>query len=125
MFEACIDGTLDTVDLSWDPRAAVCVTMASPGYPGRYPSDQPITGLDSLHEDSATRGVRVFHAGTKQQGRDLVTQGGRVLSVCALGGTLDEALAQVYAACTRIAFPGKHYRSDIGHRREAKQSSRR
>lgn len=118
VLEACIDGKLDQVELEWDPRTAVCVTMASGGYPGKYPSDLPIAGLDSAQAQKAT----VFHAGTRDKGGQVVTAGGRVLSVCALGADLDAARATAYAACEAIRFDGKHYRKDIGKRREARKA---
>jgi phosphoribosylamine--glycine ligase len=117
VLEACIDGKLDTVELEWDPRVAVCVTMASGGYPGKYPSDLPITGLDAPAAEAAT----VFHAGTRDKNGQIQTAGGRVLSVCAQGATLDDARATAYAACEAIQFDGKHYRRDIGRRREARK----
>ena len=118
VLEACIDGKLDQVELEWDPRTAVCVTMASGGYPGKYPSDLPIGGLDSAQAQAAT----VFHAGTRDKSGQVVTAGGRVLSVCALGPDLDAARATAYAACEAIRFDGKHYRKDIGKRREARKA---
>jgi phosphoribosylamine---glycine ligase len=118
VLEACIDGKLDQVELEWDPRTAVCVTMASGGYPGKYPSDLPISGLDSAQAQNAT----VFHAGTRDKGGQVVTAGGRVLSVCGLGTDLDAARAMAYAACETIRFDGKHYRKDIGKRREARKA---
>jgi phosphoribosylamine---glycine ligase len=118
VLEACIDGKLDQVELEWDPRTSVCVTMASGGYPGKYPSDLPISGLDSAQAQNAT----VFHAGTRDKGGQVVTAGGRVLSVCALGTDLDSARATAYAACDAIRFDGKHYRKDIGKRREARKA---
>lgn len=114
--EACIDGTLDRLELEWKPATAVCVTMASRGYPDKYPSGLPITGLD---DPAVTGGATVFHAGTAEKNGQLVTAGGRVLSVCAVGQNLDDARAKAYAACSAIQFDGKHYRSDIGKRREA------
>ena len=124
ILEACVDGTLDQKTVEWDPRVAVCVTMASAGYPAAYPSGVPITGIDAAEK----LGALVFHAGTaEQQGPDgrmrLVTAGGRVLSVCAYGANLDEARATAYAACDAIRFDGKHYRRDIGKRREARTAT--
>ena len=118
VLEACIDGKLDQIELEWDPRTSVCVTMASGGYPGKYPSDLPISGLDSAQAQNAT----VFHAGTRDKNGMVVTAGGRVLSVCALGTDLDSARATAYAACDAIRFDGKHYRKDIGKRREARKA---
>jgi phosphoribosylamine--glycine ligase len=116
--EACIDGKLDQLTLDWHEGVSICITMASKGYPADgYPKDLPITGLDAEAASHAT----VFHAGTAldKAGR-LVTAGGRVLSVCALGKDLDAARAGAYAACDAIQFDGKHYRRDIGKRKEAR-----
>jgi phosphoribosylamine--glycine ligase len=120
VLNACIDGTLDKIELAWKPGVSVCVTMAAAGYPGEPQKDQPITGLD----DPRTAGAVVFHAGTTRdrQGR-LLTAGGRVLSVCALGNDLDLAREQAYLACDAIQFEGKHYRRDIGKRVEARRGA--
>jgi len=120
VLEACIDGKLDQVELEWDPRTSVCVTMASAGYPGKYPSDLPISGLDSAQAQNAT----VFHAGTRDKNSHVVTAGGRVLSVCGIGTDLDAARATAYAACDAIRFDGKHFRKDIGKRREARKAGK-
>lgn len=120
VLEACIDGKLDQVELEWDPRTSVCVTMASAGYPGKYPSDLPISGLDSAQAQNAT----VFHAGTRDKNSQVVTAGGRVLSVCGIGTDLDAARATAYAACDAIRFDGKHFRKDIGKRREARKAGK-
>jgi phosphoribosylamine--glycine ligase len=119
---ACVDGTLDQQTVSWDPRTSVCVTLASGGYPGDYAVGKPITGI----AEAEAGGAIVFHAGTAEKtGSDgknqLVTAGGRVLSVCGRGANLDEARAVAYAAAAKIQFDGKHYRSDIGKRREARK----
>ena len=108
---ASVAGTLDQVELSWKPETAICVTMASEGYPGNYPKGRAITGLDGLGDK-----VTVFHAGTAEKDGELVTSGGRVLSVCALGTDIDDARASVYAACDQISFQGAHFRRDIGKR---------
>jgi len=113
---ACIDGTLDQVDLEWSAQTAICVTMASKGYPDKHTIDVPISGIDSVTD------ATVFHAGTRDKAGQLVTAGGRVLSVCALGDDLDQARERAYAACDAIAFDGKHYRRDIGRRREARRA---
>ena len=116
---ACCDGTLDQQHVAWDDQVAVCVTVASPGYPGSYPSGLPITGLDQ----AAKLGATVFHAGTAEKNGQLVTAGGRVLSVCAKGDTLDAARSVAYAACDAIGLEGKHFRRDIGKRREARKAT--
>ncbi len=111
---ATATGHLDQVDLRWDPRVCCCVVMASGGYPGKYEKNKPITGIDAAEADPD---VKVFHAGTKLT-RDgtLVTDGGRVLAVCALAKTLKEAQAKANAACDKIHFQGAHFRRDIGSR---------
>ena len=104
---------LDAVDLGWDPRPACCVVLASAGYPGPYEKGKPITGIEEAERDED---VRVFHAGTRWEGESLVTAGGRVLSVCALGDDLADARDKANAAAERIRFEGKHFRRDIGAR---------
>jgi len=97
--------------IEWDPRPAVCVVMASQGYPGSYPKGRVITGLA---EAATLPDVKVFHAGTKVENEFVVTDGGRVLSVTALGETLADAQRRAYEAVARIQFQGMHYRRDIG-----------
>ena len=107
---ACVNGTLDKVDVRWSADASVCVVMASKGYPGSYTTGLPISGLDDVDP-----GVVVFHAGTRRdaEGR-VVTAGGRVLGVTAKDRTLEEARRKAYANVERISFEGAHYRRDIG-----------
>ena len=100
--------------VEWTDEAAACVVMASGGYPASYPKGLEITGLD---ENGQLPGVTVYHAGTAQKDGKLVTSGGRVLGVTALGKTLDEALEKAYAAVEKIHFDGAHYRHDIGRTR--------
>jgi len=107
---AVCDGRLDEVDLSWDSRPAVCVVMASAGYPGAYEKGKPITGIEQAQ---ALDDVVVFHAGTAMQGDRLVTAGGRVLGVTALGTTLADAKARAYQAVDTIHFDGAYARRDI------------
>ena len=116
---ACVDGTLDQQSVHWDPQVAVCVTVAAGGYPGAYTNGKPITGI----AEAEAKGAIVFHAGTAEKDGKLVTAGGRVLSVCARGATLEAARATAYAACEAIKFEGKHYRSDIGTRTEARKAT--
>jgi phosphoribosylamine--glycine ligase len=101
------------LDTLWHPGYAVSLTLASGGYPGKYRSGIPITGIE---EANRIEGMQVFHAGTALRDGDLVTAGGRVLSVAARGATLQEAVAKVYEAAERIHFEGMHYRRDIAHR---------
>ncbi len=101
------------LDTLWRPGYAVSLTLSSGGYPGKYRTGIPITGIE---EASRLPGVQVFHAGTALQDGTLVTAGGRVLSLAAHGQTLQEAIARVYDAAARIHFDGMHYRRDIAHR---------
>ena len=107
---ATCDGTLDEVTLKWDPRPAVCVVMASGGYPGDYEKGKTITGLDDARR---LEDVIVFHAGTREQDGAIVTGGGRVLGITALGETIAEAKAAAYEAVDRIEFEGAYCRRDI------------
>jgi phosphoribosylamine--glycine ligase len=107
---AVCDGTLDQVTLRWDPRPAVCVVMASGGYPGDYQKGKKITGLKEAQQ---LEDVTVFHAGTKEQDGDIVTNGGRVLGVTALGKTIADAKARAYQAVDKIKFEGAYCRRDI------------
>lgn len=134
LLEACVDGRLGTMELDWDPKACVGVVMASGGYPEKYETGFSITGLDQLDD-----GIRVFHAGTAARplasnkglerlfalglpspgvdallSGDVVTSGGRVLTVVGMGDTLEEARQRVYANVGRIEFEDAQYRTDIG-----------
>jgi phosphoribosylamine--glycine ligase len=111
VFEACINGTLDQIALEWQAGTAATVILASGGYPGAYEKGKPITGLDQVPDN-----VIVFHAGTKRQGDQVVTAGGRVLAVTSTGHDLLTALARAYAGVKAIHFEGVQYRSDIGAR---------
>ncbi len=113
LLEACIDGSLEGMTVEWDPRWAVCVVMASEGYPGSYEKNKVIKGLDSV---SQMRDVFVFHAGTASSGDVMVTNGGRVLGVTALGEDAKFAIDLAYSAVKKIRWDGAHYRSDIGKR---------
>ncbi len=107
---AVCDGTLDEVTLKWDLRPAVCVVMSSQGYPGHYEKGRKITGLKEAQQ---LGDVMVFHAGTKEQDGDIVTNGGRVLGVTALGKTIADAKARAYQAVDKINFEGAYCRRDI------------
>jgi phosphoribosylamine--glycine ligase len=113
LLEASLAGTLDRVELRWRPQAAVCVVMASAGYPGAYTKGKPITGLE---EAARLPNVKVFHAGTAPAGEGVVTSGGRVLGVTAWADTLAAARDAAYAAVACIRFEGAHYRRDIAAR---------
>ncbi len=112
IFEAIDNETLSDLDVEWSDDACACVIMASGGYPKSYPKGIEITGLSNGQLD----GVTVYHAGTKLQDNKLVTSGGRVLGVTALGDTLENALKKSYNAVKKIHFEGAHYRRDIGKR---------
>lgn len=112
IFEAIDSETLSDLDVEWSDDACACVIMASGGYPKSYPKGIEITGLTNGQLD----GVTVYHAGTKLQNNELVTSGGRVLGVTALGDTLENALKKSYDAVGKIHFEGAHYRRDIGKR---------
>ncbi|MCD4656663.1 MAG: phosphoribosylamine--glycine ligase [Planctomycetes bacterium] len=99
--------------IEFDPRSSVCVVMSSAGYPGDYEKGIEITGIDDAEQDPD---VKVFHAGTIEKDGKLLTNGGRVLGVTALGDTLKEAQTKAYAACEKIHFDNKYYRKDIGFR---------
>lgn len=112
IFEAINNETLSDLDIEWDDRACTCVIMASGGYPKSYPKGIEINGLT----DGQLDGVTVYHAGTKRDGNKLVTSGGRVLGVTALGESIEDALAKSYAGVEKIKFDGAHYRKDIGQK---------
>lgn len=109
--EACIRGSLAGLRISWDPRAAVCVVMASQGYPGAYEKGKIIRGVE---EAESTEGVYVFHAGTSFKDGKFLSAGGRVLGVTGLGRGIREAIEITYEAVSQISWEGVHYRRDIG-----------
>jgi len=110
---AVIEGRLDEAEIEWDPRPALCVVMASGGYPGTYQKGFPISGLDEVEK---MEDVVVFHSGTAMEDGQVVTAGGRVLGVTALGETIAEAKARAYEAVGKISFRGAHFRTDIGRK---------
>jgi phosphoribosylamine--glycine ligase len=111
ILEAVVDGNLDQIEMPvWDPRPAVCVVMASQGYPGDYTIGQPITGLDSVADSPD---VKVFHAGTKLVDGQVVTAGGRVLGVTALGDNIPQAKLNAYTAVQKVRWTGSWCRKDI------------
>ena len=109
---ACADGTLADVPIRWKDGAAVCVVLASGGYPGHYDKGQEIHGL----ADAEAMGALVFHAGTAMKDGKLVTNGGRVLGVVGRGADISSAVDSAYAAATKISFKDAYYRKDIAHR---------
>jgi phosphoribosylamine--glycine ligase len=113
LVERTCAGTLAGATIEWDSRAAACVVLAAEGYPGTFERGRPIAGLDALR---GWRDGMVFHAGTRRVDGALVTDGGRVLGVTALGDTVEAAVAAAYGAVDGIQWQGMHYRHDIGHR---------
>lgn len=111
VFEACIDGTLDKIDLQFEDNAAVCVVLASDGYPVKYEKGLPISGLEKFKDKDS---YFVFHAGTKLVDGKVVTNGGRVLGVTATGSDLKQARTNAYEATKLIEFDNKYMRNDIG-----------
>lgn len=109
IFTACREGTLDQLDLRWKDSAACCLVLASGGYPLNYRKGFPISGLEE-----AGKSAVVFHAGTAEKDGQIVTSGGRVLGVTALGDTLEQAIDNAYAAAKPISFTDMHFRTDIG-----------
>ncbi len=117
LVEQALDGTLDTARAEWDPRPAVGVVMAAGGYPGRVRSGDPISGLPGAPAPD----TKVFHAGTALRDGVPVSAGGRVLTVCGLGGSVAEAAERAYAVARGIRFEGGFFRRDIGHRAIARE----
>ncbi len=111
IFEAAIDGNLDTIDMKIDPRPTVCVVMSSGGYPGSYEKGKLIRGISKAN---AVPGVEVFHAGTATENRRLVTAGGRVLGITAIGKDLETAISRAYKGVAEIHWTGCFFRTDIG-----------
>lgn len=101
--------TLKDVEVKWSDKQVTCLVLASGGYPASYPKGKVITGLDKVDDD-----IVVFHAGTAIKDNDIVTSGGRVLNICAIGNSLEETREKVYKAAEVIDFDGKYYRHDIG-----------
>jgi phosphoribosylamine--glycine ligase len=117
VLEATVDGKLDEIPpLVWDDRPSVCVVMASEGYPGKYQTGRPIRGLEQA---AAVPDVKVFHAGTTMKGDQVVTSGGRVLGVTALGATIAQAKLQAYTAVKQIRWEGAWCRKDISDKAHA------
>jgi len=110
IMEAVIDERLDEIDIKWADNAAVCVVMASGGYPVAYEKGHEISGI----EDAQSTGAVVFHAGTAKKDGKFVTNGGRVLGVTAVDDNLDKAIESAYNAVKKIDFKDVHYRKDIG-----------
>jgi phosphoribosylamine--glycine ligase len=109
--QACIDGRLGDIDIKWKAGASCCVIAASKGYPDRYEKGKIIEGIEDAQKLDS---VVVFHSGTKTEGGNIVTDGGRVLGVTATGASIKEAIASAYDGIKLIRFDGMHYRTDIG-----------
>ena len=112
IFEACIDGTLAKQSLQWRQEPTICVVMAAKGYPSSYEKGKEISGLNSDEHRQAV----VFHAGTKLENGKVLTNGGRVLGVTALGSDINQAIKNAYSAVDKIKWDGVHYRKDIGNK---------
>ena len=111
VIEAAIEGRLDSVNIEWEDRATVAVVMAAGGYPGTYEKGKVITGLETLKDE---KDLFVFHAGTSLKDGQVVTNGGRVLAVTALGKGIEEAIGRAYEAVDKISWDGAYFRNDIG-----------
>jgi len=116
--DAALDAKLDSVSAEWDERVALGVVIAAAGYPGTYPKGDVITGLDN-----DTNSSKVFHAGTKTEGDNVVTAGGRVVCISALGATVSEAQKNAYKHVKKINWDGAFYRNDIGYRAVAREQN--
>jgi phosphoribosylamine--glycine ligase len=117
--DAALDGQLELVEAEWDPRAALGVVMAAGGYPGAYTKGEVIHGLPETEDEN----TKVFHAGTALRDQDVLTNGGRVLCVTALGDSVAEAQARAYTVCARIGWNRAFYRRDIGYRAIARENA--
>jgi phosphoribosylamine--glycine ligase len=116
---AALDGRLDSVEAVWDPRPALGVVMAAGGYPDDYRKGDRIDGLDGLDADD----LKVFHAGTRLENGRVLTNGGRVLCVTALGGSVAAAQARAYQGLAGIHWADCQYRRDIGYRAVARETA--
>ncbi|MCX8069250.1 MAG: phosphoribosylamine--glycine ligase, partial [Thermodesulfovibrionales bacterium] len=110
---AITESKLNEIDVKWSNKSSVCVVLASDGYPGKYEKGKKIEGLDKVKK---LKDTFVFHAGTDFNGNDIVTNGGRVLGVTALGENIVDAQKRAYEAVKMISFSGMHYRKDIAGR---------
>ena len=116
--QAAVDGRLDQLEARWDPRPALGVVMAAGGYPDGYDKGYPISGLEEANSGE----TRVFHAGTSMDDDAVITSGGRVLCVCALGDSVTSAAKSAYAGCEKVNWQGAFFRPDIGYRAIARES---
>ena len=111
IMEHCIDGTLDKIDIQWSANAAVCVILASGGYPEKYEKGYEITGLDYV---KGKDDLIAFHAGTAKKDGKFITNGGRVIGITGVGRNLEEAIVKAYKGVLLVDFKDKHFRKDIG-----------
>jgi len=109
---ACVKGTLSEQKIEWAKKSTCCIVLASAGYPGDYEKGKVIKGLEKIQG----KDIEIFHAGTKIEGKDVVTNGGRVLGVTATGESLQKALSKAYEVVEEISFEGMQFRKDIGAR---------
>jgi len=116
----CFDDSLGSKPIDWDPRATVGVVMASRGYPDAYDKDKPISGLEKVTDVDA----KIFHAGTRLEGRTAVTDGGRVLCAVGRGDSVRKARATAYAAVSKVSWDGAFWRTDIGYRAVQREEAR-
>ena len=110
IIEAAINGNLTRIETEWKEETAICVVLASGGYPGHYETGKPITGLKEAEQQESI----IFHAGTAMKNDEIITAGGRVLGVTNLGKNIQDARQKTYEAVSKIHFNGMHYRKDIG-----------
>ncbi|MBN1272656.1 MAG: phosphoribosylamine--glycine ligase [Candidatus Aminicenantes bacterium] len=118
IMQSVIEENVFEYDINWSSRPSGCVILASGGYPEKYEKGKPIQGLAKL---SSLSGIEAFHAGTKKEGNNIVTNGGRVMGICASERTLDETMEKIYMAISRIKFENMHFRKDIGAVKEGKK----
>ena len=118
VIEAVIEHRLDQLTVDWHDETAVCVVMASGGYPGTYQTGRAIHGLPTTTDATTV----VFHAGTARTGSEVMTAGGRVLGITGRGKTLSDAQVEAYRVTRSISFEGAHYRTDIAHRAFARHA---
>jgi Phosphoribosylamine-glycine ligase len=113
MIQTCFSGNISNYDTEWDEKSSIGVVMSSSGYPESYETGKEISGLDTLYDKND---IKVFHSGTRIENQNILTNGGRVLCVTALGDDLSESYQNAYSVIEQINWDGKYYRKDIGFR---------